>query len=57
MAGAAGGEQALAGTKITQAGTVCRTPESDERAELEPVKTEFIQEKSKEGVGELKTVK
>ena len=57
MAGAARGEQALAGTKIKQAGTVCRTPESNERAELEPVKTEFIEEESNEGAGELKTVK
>ena len=58
MAGAARGEEGLAGTKITpRAGTVCRTQEQDERAELQPVKTEFMEEESKEGVGELKTVK
>ena len=58
MAGAARGEEALAGTRMKpRAGTVCRTPERDERAELEPIKTEFIEEESKEGVGELKTVK
>ncbi len=59
MAATARGE-ALAGTKIKpRAGTACQTQEREERAELEPVQTDFIEEErwGKEGVGKLKTVK